>query len=141
MTLHVPIVVACYAVCIAFAGIAAYAWIQVRSFLRCFSSLDGRDDLEEFKRVVKYNMYLALVLIRLVGTGMVVVALGLSLDVLGWTELQIPLLILGPICTFAGFKQTSAEKQLRTITLNDESLRPEFDHVVTRWTSSAFPDW
>lgn len=141
MTPHLPITIGLYAVLIIGAGIALWGWLQVRSFLASYPSIDSQRDFDEFKRIVKTNMYLALAIMAMSGIAIVLAASAFYLGSLGWTELQMLLFIMGPICTFAGIALTSAENRMKAITLTDDSFRTEFDHVVKRWTSSAFPDW
>ena len=86
-------------------------------------------------------MFLAFAIMAVGGMAVVLVASGLYLGSLAWTELRILIMIMGPVCTFAGVALTSAENRMKAITLTDESFRSEFDHVVARWTSSTFPDW
>lgn len=123
------------------AVLALWGWLQLRSFLASFDSINSQSEFDEFKRVVKTNMLLALAIMVLFGITIVLVASGFYFGAFGWTDLRSPLLILGLVCSSAGVKLTSAESQLKGIALNNESLRVDFDHVVARWTSSAFPDW
>ena len=135
------ILVGVYAVLILGAGGALLGWIQVRSFLKSHSSISSQSEFDEFKRVVKTNMFLALAIMVSFGLLLVLGATGFYLDVVGWTDLLLVLFVLGPICSFAGIKLMSAESQMKAISLDNESLRQDLDHVVGRWTSSALPDW
>ena len=141
MTPQLAITTGLYAVLIVGAGISLWGWVQVRSFLASYPSIDSQKDLDEFKRIVKTNMYLALAIMAMFGIAIVLAAAGLYSGSLGWTGLAMLLFIMGPVCAFAGTALTFAENRMKAITLTDESFRSEFDHVVTHWTSSAFPDW
>jgi hypothetical protein len=130
-----------YALLITGAGLALWGWLQVRSFLKIHDSIRSQMELDEFKRVAKTNMFLALAIIVIVGLILLLGSAGLFFGVFGWIDLLVVFLVLGPLCSFAGFKLTTSEGQMKAITVEDETLREEFDHVVRRWTSSAFPDW
>lgn len=123
------------------AACAVYGWMQARWFLATFASIDCQRDLEEFKRVVKLNMHLALTMMVLAVIAVGLGASGLFLGTLGWLELRLILYIMGPVCGIAGVVLTTAEGLMKQMTVTDDSLRVEYDIVVARWKSSALPDW
>ena len=123
------------------ATIAFCGWLQVRSFLASYSSIDSQRDIDEFKCVVKTNMYLALLILATAVVAIGLVASGIALGSLGWADLRLVLFIMGPVCVGSGAILTAAEWRMKAIPLTDASLRSEFDSVVKRWASSALPDW
>lgn len=123
------------------AACAVYGWMQARSFLATYASIDTPRDLDEFRRVVKTNMYLALAMMALAGIAIGLGAIGMVLGALGWIELRMALFIMGPVCGIAGAAVTAAEGRMKRVSVTDDSLRVEFDAVLKRWTSSALPDW
>jgi hypothetical protein len=121
-------------------AIALWEWSQLRSLLNSLNSISNKSDFEQFKRVVKSNMLLALVAMVLCAFAVILGALGLLLGMLGWIDVSLLIVIFGPVCSFAGFKLTSVESRVKAITVSDE-LRSEFEFVVAKWQSSAFPNW
>ena len=115
--------------------------MQARSFLATYASIDTPRDLDEFKRVVKTNMYLALAMMPIVVFAIGLGVTGMALGSLGWRELRLVLFIMGPLCGISGVVLTAAEGRMKRVSVTDDSLRVEFDAVVKRWTSSALPDW
>ncbi|MFC1596667.1 hypothetical protein ACFL5Q_01840 [Planctomycetota bacterium] len=122
-------------------GMALWGWLQLKAFLRTHASISSQLELDDLKRLVKTNMLLAVSAMVLFGLILILGAFGIYRGLVGWNELVAGLLILGPVCAVAGVKLTAAEKQVRKVPLEDETLREEFDHVLKRWTASMLPDW
>ena len=123
------------------AACAAYGWMQARTFVATIASIDCQRDLDEFKRVVKTSMYLALAMIALVVIAIGLGASGMALGAVSWIELRLILYIMTPLCGIAGAGLTAAEGRMKNVSVTDNSLRTEYDAVVKRWKSSPFPDW
>ncbi len=139
--LQLLIAIGVYSLLILGGGLALWGWLQARSFLQTYESISSQSEFDEFKRIVKTNMYLALAILVVVGLTLLLGVAGLFMGALGWIDLLVAFLVLGPLGAFAGIMLTAAEKRMKAIPVEDESLRLEFEHVVRRWTSSAFPDW
>lgn len=123
------------------AACAAYGWLQARTFVATITSIDCQRDLDEFKRVVKTSMYLALAMIALVVIAIGLGASGMAFGAVSWIELRLILLIMTPLCGIAGAGLTAAEGRMKNVSVTDNSLRTEYDAVVKRWKSSPFPNW
>lgn len=123
------------------AACAAYGWMQARSFVTTITSIDCQRDLDEFKRVVKTSMYLALTMIALVVIAIGLGASGMASGAVSWIEIRLILYIMVPLCGLAGAGLTAAEGRMKNVAVSDHSLRTEYDAVVKRWKSSPFPNW
>lgn len=137
---RIALLFAVYSLPLIAGGIALFGWLQLRAFLSSHSSIYGDRELDDLKRVVKTNMYLSLSIIMAVVLMVILGGIGISSGFVRWWEL-LGLLILGPICSVGGILVTALERQVRSIPLEDESLREDLAHVLKRWTSSALPDW
>jgi hypothetical protein len=120
---------------------AAYGWMQARTFVATITSIDCQRDLDEFKRVVKTSMYLALAMVALAVIALGLGASGMALGAVSWIEVRLILYIMAPLCGIAGAGLTSAEGRMKNVLITDNSLRTEYDAVVKRWKSSPFPNW
>ena len=141
MTVQTCILLALYALLLVGFLFTLMAWLQARAFLTTYPAINSESEFDEFKRIVKVNMYIALAIIAIFGLAIVLAAAGLYLGVFSWTQLWLGLIIFGPLCMVGGIMMTVCENKLKTQIAVDASLREEFDRVVHRWTSSALPDW
>ncbi len=140
MSYRMLILYAIYLLPLVGGGVPLWGWLQLRAFVRSHASISSRLELDDLKRVVKTDMFLAIVVVLIFGLIPVLGAFGLYCDLVGWSDLTA-LFILGPLCCLAGVKLMAVEKQVRNTPLENETLREEFDHVLRRWTSSTLPDW
>lgn len=140
MTHRLLILLAIYFLPLVGGGIALWGWLQLRTFVRDHPSISNQLELDDLKRVVKVDMYLALSVVVIVGFVVILAAFGIYRDLITWSEL-IGLLALGPICAAAGAKLTATEKQVRSTPLENEALREEFTRVLEAWNSRMLPDW
>lgn len=136
-----PIVIGIYFLLTLGAGLSVWGWLQVESFLKAHDSIDSPSVFDEFKRIVKSNMFLALAILVIVGLILLLGGISFHRGEFTTVDLQIIFLILGHVCAFAGIRMTAAENRMKALPVEDETLHEEFAHVVTRWTSHAFPDW
>ena len=136
-----PLVLAVGAALAVGAGVGLYAWFRDRSFLTAHPSIDGPRDLDAFKRVVKGDMYLALIFLGACGTAGLLLGFGFVTGRLRWAEIRFLLLLGGPACLAAGAAVAAVERRVKAVPVTNEALRAEFDRVVERWDGSALPDW
>lgn len=116
-------------------------WQQARSFLATHTSIASQCELDEFKRVVKVNMYLALAMMAIFGIVLILAGVGIYLGTFSLPQLLLSLMVFGPLCAVAGMMMTRCENKMKTTLTIDPSMRQQFDYVVQRWTSNALPDW
>jgi hypothetical protein len=117
------------------------AWIRLNTFTQSVPAIAAPRDLDELKRVVKLDMYLALVMIALVLGTAGLFGLGVWIGCFGVLELTCLLTIVSPFAIVAGILLKRAEAGLKAVPVTDDSLQAEHAHVIKRWSSSALPDW
>ena len=111
--------------------------VQIRGFLARTTAIGDVQDLEDFKRLARRQMYQALLqLVFLLG------AVGLSLY--GMATKQCNLLhVLGLSLAILAMSLISRpfERRVRSLTVEDESLAEEYEAVCESWVKKPLPDF
>ena len=121
--------------------ISLWGWMRLRRFLNEHPLLATQLEFDEFKRVVKSNMYLALAFIGLVIIGVLTVVAGLTLG--GFTRLELLLVsvVLGGVYSSTGGAILVLERRMKSLDVDGTVSQDEYERVVKTWTSNVFPDW
>ena len=113
------------------------AVIQIRGFLSRTAAIGNIEDLEDFKRLARRQMYQALVqLVFLVG------AIGLSLY--GVTTKECSLLHvfgLSLAILATGLISRPFERRVKSLEVEDEDLADEYAAVCESWVKKPLPDF
>lgn len=123
------------------AALSLVAWIQLSTFTRSVPEIAAPQDLDALKRLVKLDMYLALVMVALVLGTAGLFGLGVWIGCFGLFELTCLLTIVSPFAIASGILLKRAEARLKAVPVTDAGLQAEHEHVIKHWTSSALPDW
>ena len=109
-------------------------------FLKSHIRIASSSDLEDFKRMVRKQMYQAMLQIVLLGGMTVVSIIGILKHRITFAQLVI-VLILDGVIFFAGRKGKSLEKRAKRLGVEDPDLAREFGSVCRTWFSRPFPDF
>jgi hypothetical protein len=135
-------VMAVVAVLAVILGLGVLAGWRMRRFLAQTPALPSPEDLKHYRRLIAWDMYMALAMIALVVVAAIVLAASLYQ---GWLSRVEVLILLMPGGVILGTVRTlwtkPAEARVKEIPVSDEALREERDRLVKIWGSKPFPDW
>jgi len=109
----------------------------IKKFLSLHSLINSRQDLEDFKQMVRKQMYQALVQIGFLGVANIVGIYGLitrQVNLLLILVLDVIIIVLSK-----SFKKT--EEQARTLRVSDVSLTGQYESICKTWVEKARPDF
>ncbi|HEV7998563.1 MAG TPA: hypothetical protein VGP63_01710 [Planctomycetaceae bacterium] len=121
-------------------GVAVWAWLARRGFVRSHASIATGLDLDDLKRLAKTDMYLSLAIISLALAIVAAAVIAHCNSNLSEYELR-GLLLLGPFCTVLGVIINAESNKVRSLPVEDEALQAEVTHVLATWKSKMLPDW
>lgn len=122
------------------AAINVLCWLHIQAFLRDHTAISGHQDFDEFKVVIKVNMYAALAMIVITVATMLTAVVALAMGAVGIVTFVIGMFIFAVRMAVGGMTMKSIEGDLRKVPVVPD-LRDEHAYVLKRWTSSALPDW
>lgn len=111
--------------------------IKVKSFTSQYSSIKCIGDLENFKNLVRVQMYQALLQITFLSAALVLGIYGIlkgELSLLVVLAMNVVILILGK-----SFKRI--EDSTRSLPVDDERLQAEYRDICRTWLHKPFPNF
>jgi hypothetical protein len=114
-----------------------FGYLSIKKFLDLTPAIATVSDLENFKQVVRKNMYLALVQIAVLGAGCLVGMYGLFI---GSIDLVTVIILNAIIYIFARFLK-KLEVASRSLTVTDQLLENEYKTVGNIWLKNALPNF
>jgi len=113
---------------------------RIEAFLAVVPDIATPHELNQFKRMVKEQMYLALGQLLLLGGALVLMIYGILAERLGFLDILILILVNGFIFFMARrFKRV--EQQAASLPVTDQALTDEYQRVCLTWRRKPFPDW
>ena len=118
----------------------AYAMVQIKRFLSHTSIIETRKNLEDFKRFVRVQMYQTLMQLGFQGGALLLCLFGIFSRNLRFGQVLL-FLILNGIMIVLGriFKKT--EDDARSLLVENEEFKVEYDAVCQTWIKKPFPDF
>jgi hypothetical protein len=110
------------------------------SFLKSHPRIGSIGDLEEFKQMVRRQMYQAILQIVLLGGMTVVSVIGILTDRISFVQF-LSVLILDGVIWYAGKRGKKLEKKAKRLPVEAPELAKEFGSVCRSWFSRPFPDF
>ena len=121
--------------------VGLFAFLQLDGFARSHASIDDVHGLDEFKRLVKMDMYFALLLMAVGLTLGVLWGLGFWLGCTGMPVFTCAMGLFGPLGIVMGIVLNRVERRLRELPVTNPDLQAEHERVIRRWKRSPLPDW
>ena len=112
----------------------------INSFLSQDSSIRTYQNLENFKNMVRKQMYQALLQLAILGTMTVIGIIGISTGKLNFNGTLL-FLLLNVINIFAGKWGKGFEKKAKSLKVEDPNLLDEYKLVCRTWGRKPFPDF
>lgn len=112
----------------------------IRSFLSQDSSIRTYQSLQNFKIMVRKQMYQALLQLIILGTMTVIGIVGIFTGKLNFNGTLL-FLLLNVINIFAGKWGKGFEKKVRSLKVEDQNLLDEYKTVCRTWFRKPFPDF
>ena len=110
----------------------------INSFLSQDSSIRTYQSLENFKSMVRKQMYQALLQLAILGTMTVIGIIGISTGKLNFNGTLL-FLTLNVINIFAGKWGKRFEKKVKSLKVEDPNLLAEYKSVCRSWFRKPFP--
>ncbi len=120
-----------------------YCLIFIRkftNFLNLVSRIQNDLDMEEFKKLVKENMYAALANIVFLGGSWILYFIGYFIKILNIVDFVF-ILIPAVLIVIFSLKLKTLEKKLQNLSADSPTLEDERDRVVDIWLHKPFPNW
>ena len=120
-----------------------YCIIFIRKFtdfLNLVDSLKNKIDMEKFKKLVKENMYAALLNLVFLGSSWIIYFIGFFLKILGIIDF-IFILIPAVLIVLFSLKLKSLEKMVQKLPADNPVLEEESNMIVDIWLHKPFPNW
>ena len=116
----------------------ALVTVKAKSFLRTHPIIENGVDIEDFKRLARVNMYLALIQLAVLGVGIIV-----SILIIWQYGLFGLVLVLATnsVLIAVGKVGTRVEKAVRSLESATPELAEEHRHVSEVWVKKALPDF
>lgn len=113
---------------------------KLKQFARRMRMLSAYDDILYLQRVVKQQMYAALVQMALLATPAILYVVG---AVRGYLSAGDLIFVIAPsfVVLFAGLRLKATERKVRVIPARDRDLEQQRDEIVTVWVKRALPNW
>jgi len=113
---------------------------RLHTFLKRTPTIATYQNIIEFERVVKRQMYAALLQIVLLVAPGIIFVVGLVRKVIAVDDvlyIVLPSLVIMAI----GMAFKTLENRARSLPVHDPILEERRDHIVKVWNSKALPDW
>jgi len=118
----------------------AYAMVQIKKFLSHTSIIETRKNLEDFKRFVRAQMYQTLAQLGFQGGSLLLCLFGIFSRNLRFGQILL-FLILNGIIIILGRIFRKTEDDARSLLVEDENLKEEYEAVCHTWTKRPLPDF
>ena len=112
----------------------------LNSFLKSYTRIGSAADLEDFKQMVRKQMYQAMLQIVLLGGMTVVSVIGILTGRITFAQFAA-VLVLDGVIWFAGKKGKALEKRAQRLRVEDPELAKEYGSVCRTWFGRPFPDF
>jgi len=113
---------------------------ELKRFMAGTPGIETEQDLEHFKKIVKHQMYAALLQIVLLGTPVFLFPYGIQKGILGFCDILFVAVPNSIVIAF-GLSLKKLEKKGQSISASTPELRSEVDSVVYFWKKKALPGW
>jgi hypothetical protein len=115
---------------------------QASGFLRAIPEIRSREEIAQFRKLAKSQMYVALVTLPLLWLPILVWLVGTFLiGDLRWLDLLWYVALPWIVVVAAAFLLSGPVEQVQKIRVTDPSFQAERDHVVDVWLHRRLPDW
>lgn len=112
----------------------------IKKFLSATLSITNTQDLQNFKDMVRQQMYQSTLQILVLGIMGITGIYGIMSKKLDFMEFILFLLLNGAIFLF-GMYAKKIENQARSLNIGDETLAEEYATVCESWLKKPFPDF
>ena len=112
----------------------------MNKFLSQNKSFNTYQDLEQFKSMVRKQMYQALVQIVFLGGMAILGIVGFLIGKMNTFEFLM-FLIFNGINVGAGKYGKETERRIRTLSIENLNIRAEYNSICKRWGRKAFPNF
>ncbi len=113
---------------------------ELKKFMAGTPRIETEQDLEHFKKIVKHQMYAALLQIVLLGTPVLIFSYGIQKEILGFGDI-LYVIVPNSIVIALGLLLRKLEKKGQSVSASTPELRSEVDSVVYIWKKKALPNW
>jgi len=113
---------------------------SLKGFLASHSAISSSQDLEEFKGMVRQQMYQALLQLGLLGLTVVLGLYGIVSGRLSGMEILL-FIVINVAIIAAGKLGKGLEDKARTLSVSDENLNREYIDVCEAWVRKPLPDF
>ncbi len=113
---------------------------ELKKFMAKTPRIETEQELEHFKKIVKHQMYAALLQIVLLGTPVFIFSYGIQKGILGFGDI-LYMIVPNSIVIALGLFLRKLEKKGQSISASNPELRSEVDSVVYFWKKKALPNW
>ncbi len=113
---------------------------ELKKFMAKTPRIETEQELEHFKKIVKHQMYAALLQIVLLGTPVFIFSYGIQKGILGFGDI-LYVIVPNSIVIALGLFLRKLEKKGQSISASNPELRSEVDSVVYFWKKKALPNW
>lgn len=123
-------------------ALANLVWgqISVKRFMTIHKRISTMMELTRFKRMVRKQMFQALIQIILLGAMGTLSFVGILIGSIDTIQFLVVLAMNG-IIVYAGNQGKSIEKRARDLPVDDLELRTEYGNICRTWRLKAFPDF
>lgn len=113
---------------------------ELKKFMAQAPRIETEQDLEHFKKIVKHQMYAALLQIVLLGTPVLIFSYGIQKRILEFGDI-LYVIVPNSIVIALGLLLRKLEKKGQSISASTPELKSEVDSVVYFWKKKALPNW
>lgn len=113
---------------------------ELKGFMAGTPRIETEQDLEHFKKIVKHQMYAALLQIVLLGVPLFIFSYGIQKEILGFGDFLF-VIVPNSIVIALGLFLRKLEKKGQSISASNPELKSEVDSVVCTWKKKALPNW
>ncbi len=113
---------------------------ELKRFMAGTPGIETEQDLEHFKKIVKHQMYAALLQIVLLGAPVFLFSYGIQKGILEFGDILF-VIVPNSIVIALGLSLKKLEKKGQSISASTPELRSEVDSVVYFWKKKALPGW
>lgn len=117
-----------------------FSIVGVKGFLSRYSSISSSKSLEDFKQMVRRQMYQALLQIILLGAVFILGSYGIISRKLSSMELLL-LIILYGFLVVIGRICSGIEKQARSLPVSNGTLASEYKAICQSWVKKTLPNF
>lgn len=126
------------ALCLVLVALMLWSRAELSAFLARHPAVQGSTALEEYKQLVRHQMYGALAYLVLGGAGLL---LGVYLAVTGGIAMAGIVIAVNVPMMFLGQSTKRLENRVRALACPDPQLASQFEHIGETWMRKALPDF